>query len=89
MLGRAPATAALWALAAMALPWLVRGRRAQLRALAALVWATALLVGTALLAAQLGVPRPPLSVPAAALAAALAFAACERRDPLAQPPGVA
>lgn len=82
-------TAALWALAAGVLPWLVRGRRAQLRLLAALAWATALLVGTALITAHLGVARSPMSVPAAALAAALAFAAWSSRDPSHQPPGVA
>ena len=82
-------TAALWALAAGVLPWLVRGRRAQLRLLAALAWATALLVGTALITSHLGVARSPMSVPAAALAAALAFAAWGVRDPSHQPPSVA
>jgi serine/threonine protein kinase len=39
--------AALWALAAVVLPWIVRGRSAMLDALAAIVWAVALVAGWA------------------------------------------
>jgi eukaryotic-like serine/threonine-protein kinase len=38
---------ALWALAAVALPWIVRGRSAMLDALAAILWAVALVAGWA------------------------------------------
>ncbi len=38
---------ALWALAAVVLPWMVRGRSAMLDALAAILWAVALVVGWA------------------------------------------
>jgi hypothetical protein len=82
-------TAALWALAAVALPWLVRARGAKLRAVGALVWAAALFVGVALIATRLGVPRSPLTLPAAALAGALAFAAGAVATPSHLPPDVA
>jgi eukaryotic-like serine/threonine-protein kinase len=82
-------TAALWALAALVLPWLVRARGAKLRAVGALVWAAALFVGVALIADRLGVPRSPLTLPAAALAGALAFAAGAVATPSHLPPDVA
>ena len=66
-------TAMLWALAAAALPLLVRGRALKLRAVFAVAWAAALLVGSALLASHLGVARSPVTLPAVSLAGLLAF----------------
>jgi eukaryotic-like serine/threonine-protein kinase len=74
-------TAALWALAAVALPWLVRGGSREVRALAALAWAGSTVLAGVLLAARLGVPRPPSPLLAAALAAALALATANVRGP--------
>jgi hypothetical protein len=68
------AMAGLWALAALTLPWLVRGPSSPGRALGAAVWAGALTVASVALAARLGVPRPPLPLAFGALAATLAFA---------------
>jgi len=68
------ATAALWAIAAMSLPWLVRGPHALERAIGAIVWAGALIVAGIALSSQLGVPRPPLVLACGALAAVLAYA---------------
>jgi hypothetical protein len=73
-------TAALWALAAVLLPWLVRGRSRELRAIAALAWAGSLILAGALVATHLGVRRPPFPLAVAALAAALAFATAKLRD---------
>jgi eukaryotic-like serine/threonine-protein kinase len=79
---------ALWALAAAALPWVVRGRAALLDALAAIVWASALLAGTLLLRRDL--PQPHAELPtshaailAVAVAAAAAVAARALRGPVA------
>jgi hypothetical protein len=66
-------TAALWALAAAALPLIVRARALKWRAAAAVAWAAGLLVGSAALATHLGVARSPVTLPAAVLAALLAF----------------
>jgi hypothetical protein len=68
------ASAALWAAAAVVLPWLVRGSRVQLRALGALVWAVLLVAAGALLASHLGLPRPPSPLLAGSLAGVLALA---------------
>jgi hypothetical protein len=66
-------TAALWALAAVALPLIVRARDVRWRAAAALLWAAGLLVASAALATHLGAGRSPMTLPAALLAALLAF----------------
>jgi hypothetical protein len=66
-------TAVVWALAAAALPLIVRARGLKLRAAFAVAWAAALLVGSALLASHLGVARSPVTLPAVALAGLLAF----------------
>ncbi len=71
--------AALWALAATLLPWVVRGTNAVLDALAAIVWATALAAATLMLDGGLH-PRGAQAVPreallGAALGAVLAVAA--------------
>jgi hypothetical protein len=73
-------TAAVWAFAAVLLPWLVRGRSRELRAVAALAWAGLLILTGALVATRLGAPRPPFPLAVGALAAVLAFATAERRD---------
>jgi hypothetical protein len=67
------ATAALWALAALALPWLVRGPHRTERAVGALVWAGALVVASVALSSQLGLPAPPEPVACVALAATVAY----------------
>lgn len=75
--------ALLWALAAAALPWLVRGRGAGPDALAALAWAVALAAATPLLDSwppgHVGAPAPRGVILGAALGAALAVAACAVR----------
>jgi eukaryotic-like serine/threonine-protein kinase len=82
--------AALWALAAVALPWLVRGRSAMLDALAAILWAVAFVAGWAgiqsldrrlpLTHAALRSPRDVIL--GAALGALLAIAARALRGPV-------
>jgi hypothetical protein len=81
--------AGLWALASLALPWLVRGPRGLERAIGAAVWAGALTAASIVLAARLGVPRPPLPLAFALLAGALAFAELRPSRPLHAPAGVA
>jgi hypothetical protein len=79
------ATAALWALAAAALPWFVRGRDATQRAAGAIVWAGALVAAGFVLAAELGAPRPPLPFACGALAVVVALvgAPSRRQAPVA------
>ncbi len=79
---------ALWALAAAALPWLVRGRAATLDALAAIVWAGAVVAAT--VALRRDVPLPHGAVPSArevvlgaALGTLLAVVARALRGPVA------
>jgi len=71
--------ALLWALAAVSLPWLVRGRGAGPDALGALAWAMALAAATPLLDSwppgRVGAPGPHGVILGAALGAALAVAA--------------
>ncbi|MGH2854039.1 MAG: protein kinase domain-containing protein [Solirubrobacteraceae bacterium] len=87
--------AALWALAAALLPWIVRGRSALLDALAAILWAVALAAATPALdrglpfahaaATGLGgasVPSPRGVILGAALGAVLAVAARALRGPV-------
>ena len=81
--------AAVWALGAILLPWLVRGRRAELRALGAVAWAGALILAGALVATRLGLARPPFPLALGALAAVLAFAAAGPREHSHQSPNVA
>jgi tRNA A-37 threonylcarbamoyl transferase component Bud32 len=83
------ATAALWALAAVLLPWLVRGSRRQLRAVGAVVWAGLLVAAGTVLAARLGLPRPGSPLEIGALAAVLAFATANVRALPHQSPTVA
>ena len=68
------ATAGLWAFAAMALPWAVRGPHRTERALGAIVWASALEGASVALSSPLGVPRPPLPLLCGVLAALIAYA---------------
>ncbi|MGI8558801.1 MAG: protein kinase domain-containing protein [Solirubrobacteraceae bacterium] len=74
--GGALALAAVWALAAAAMPLLVRGREPLTRALAAILWATALTAATGALwgyfGASLGAVDSTVLVVGGALAAALA-----------------
>jgi hypothetical protein len=82
-------TAALWALAAMALPWVVRSPHAAERAVAAIVWSGALIVASVALSSQFGLPSPPLPFACGALAAALAYARLPRGRPVPVPADVA
>jgi hypothetical protein len=82
--------AALWALAAAVLPWLVRGRSAMLDALAAILWAVALVAGWAgiqaldrgLALAGATLPSPHGVILSASLGALLAVAARALRGPV-------
>lgn len=65
------AVGAVWAAAAVALPWLVRGRRVAADLLAACAWAAALALGTHA-AAQVGGSGDPRGLVGAAALAALA-----------------
>ena len=79
--------ALLWALAALLLPWLVRGRHAALDLVAATVWTAALLAAEPLLDHGLpltqGRPLPRDALLAAILGGALAVAARALRGPVA------
>ena len=66
--------AAVWAIAALLLPWLVRGRWLALDVVAASVWAAALGAGTAAAAEAIGAPEPPGLVLATFVAGLLAVA---------------
>jgi eukaryotic-like serine/threonine-protein kinase len=78
--------AALWALAAVLLPWLVRGRSALFDALAGTLWAVVLAATAPLLdgglTAHAGAPSPRGAVLGAALGAVLALAARALRGPV-------
>ncbi|MHB1244637.1 MAG: hypothetical protein ACYC1P_14750, partial [Gaiellaceae bacterium] len=69
------AIAGLWALGAVALPLLVRGRHAGLDLLAAVAWAAALALATRAVTQAAGLAEPRGLVGAAALAALLAVGA--------------
>ncbi|MGA2163007.1 MAG: serine/threonine-protein kinase [Solirubrobacteraceae bacterium] len=81
---------ALWGLAAAVLPWLVRGRSAMLDALAAILWAVALVAGWAgVQALDRGLPLAGATLPSphgvilsASLGALLAVAARALRGPV-------
>jgi hypothetical protein len=81
-------TAAVWALAAMVLPWVLRARAIRWRSVGAVLWASALLVALAMIATAQG-EHSPLTLVAVALAAALALAGSVLRDPPHYPPDVA
>jgi eukaryotic-like serine/threonine-protein kinase len=84
--GGALAYALVWALAALALPWLVRGRWLVVDAVAASAWAAALGAGTAAVAQSLDAPEPAGLVPAAVAAGALALILPRiRRGPTLEP----
>ncbi|HMD57785.1 MAG TPA: serine/threonine-protein kinase [Solirubrobacteraceae bacterium] len=63
--------AALWAAAAVTLPWLVRGRSAPLDVVAATVWAVAVAAAVPVLIAAAGAHAPPASARGIALGAVL------------------
>jgi hypothetical protein len=67
------APAALWAIAALLLPWVVRGSTGLLRASLAAGWAGALIAASLILAHRIGAPAPPLPLAAALIAGALAL----------------
>jgi hypothetical protein len=76
--------AAVWAAAALALPWVVRGRRLLADAVAAAAWAAAVAAGGAAVAGLAGLmadPRGGLAGPALAAAAAVALRAARGPDP--------
>ena len=64
----------MWALAALILPWLVRGRWLAVDVVAASAWAAALGAGTAAAAEAIGVPEPRGLVLATVVAGLLAVA---------------
>ncbi|MEA2272997.1 MAG: eukaryotic-like serine/threonine-protein kinase [Solirubrobacteraceae bacterium] len=68
--GRTLALALVWAAAAVALPWLVRGRSLRLDALAGALWATGLAVATVAVADS-AAGRTPAALPREAVAAGL------------------
>jgi hypothetical protein len=76
----------VWALAAMVLPWLVRGRRATLDVVGAVLWTMALLALTPLLDRALLPSTAPYAprgfVLGAVLGCALAVAARALRGPV-------
>lgn len=67
------APAALWAFAALVLPWVLRGSAGFPRACRAAAWAAALIVAGLVLAHRIGAPQPPLPLAAALLALAVAL----------------
>jgi eukaryotic-like serine/threonine-protein kinase len=78
--------ASVWALAAMILPWIVRGRSAALDVMAAVVWTVALLVAVPLLEHALlshsSQPSPRGALLGAVLGCALAVCARALRGPV-------
>ena len=71
----------LWGVAALVLPWLVRGRSLALDAVAAAVWAAGTASATAALAVALGLPEPRGLVAGAIAAGVLALALAHLRAP--------
>ena len=76
--GSVLAAAAVWALAALLLPFLVRGRTPVIDALGALIWAAGLISALRLVA---GGTSPPDQLFAAVVAAAVAALAVHRLGP--------
>jgi hypothetical protein len=78
--------AAVWALAAAVLPWVVRGRSAVLDVVAAVAWTVALLAATPLVERELlsraGEPSPRGALIGAVLGCALAIGARALRGPV-------
>ncbi|HET6549320.1 MAG TPA: serine/threonine-protein kinase [Solirubrobacter sp.] len=78
--------AAVWALAALVLPWLVRGRWLAADVIAASAWAAALGASTAAAAELIGAPRPEGLVAGAVVAGVLAVLVPHlRRVPVVEP----
>jgi hypothetical protein len=82
------APAALWAFAALVLPWVLRGSTGLSRAGRAAAWATALIVAGLVLADRIGAPQPPLPLAAALLALAVALSLRRARLRVPARPGV-
>ncbi len=75
------ALAGVWALGALVLPWLVRGRAAPVDVVAACAWSAGIAAGAQSACVALGAPAPHGLVPGAVLAAVLAVAAAAARGP--------
>ena len=71
----APALCGIWALAALVMPWLVRGRNLALDLVGAAVWSATLAAGTASLLVWLERPEPGYLIPGAIAAGAIAVLA--------------
>jgi hypothetical protein len=74
--------APVWALAALVLPWLVRGRSLALDIVAAAGWAAALAAGTAAVVSRAGLTEPRGLAAGAVAAGALAVIAARARNTL-------
>ncbi len=74
--------APLWAIAAVTLPWLVRGRSLALDVAGAAAWAAALGAGTAAVTGWAGLPEPRGMAAGAVAAAALALIGAQARNTL-------
>jgi hypothetical protein len=72
--------APLWALAALVMPWLVRGRGLASDVVGAAIWAAALAAGTATVADSADLAEPRGLAAGALLAGALAFLAARARN---------
>ncbi len=82
-------TAGVWALAAMLLPWLVRGPSLRWQAVGAAAWAVAMVAAQAALGGRFDLPRQPAPVAVGALAAALALVSANLRVRAHRRPNVA
>jgi eukaryotic-like serine/threonine-protein kinase len=74
------ALAPLWALAALALPWLVRGRALAVDVVGATIWASALAAATATITQAAGLAEPRGLAAGAVVAGALAFMVARARN---------
>ncbi len=74
--------APLWAVAAVVLPWLVRGRSLAVDIVAAAVWAAALASGTAAVAGWAGLAEPRGLAAGAVVAGVLAVIGAWARNTL-------
>jgi hypothetical protein len=74
------ALAPLWAVAALALPWLVRGRALAVDVVGATIWAAALAAATATITQAAGLAEPRGLAAGAMVAGALAFMVARARN---------
>ncbi|MGI8801770.1 MAG: hypothetical protein ACR2KV_06295, partial [Solirubrobacteraceae bacterium] len=80
--GRALLLAAVWALAALVVPWVVRGPSPMARALGAIAWATLLVAASGLLGARTGAPGTASLLLGAAAAVGLSLVRLPSRAPV-------